>query len=256
MAFDFTNIVLLIFAAALAGAVNAAAGGGSLISFPVLLLVGLPAISANVTNTVALCPGYLGGTVGYRDELQGQGGLMRPLTVVSAIGAVIGVVLLQVSSPDTFRSVVPFLLLIACSLLAFQKPLAAWIFSHHAEDGTGGRLSTARNAGTMAAAAYGSYFGAALGVLMLAILGLLVDDSLQRLNALKSYLSLVVNVIGAALFAIVAPVHWSAVAVMVPASLLGGRGGAVVARHIPAPWLRGGVATIGVIVAILLIVGA
>jgi uncharacterized protein len=255
MTFDLANIVLLVCAAALAGAVNAAAGGGSLISFPVLLLVGLPAISANVTNTVALCPGYLGGTVGFRPELVGQGPLMRRLTFVASGGAVAGVVLLQVSSPDTFRSVVPFLLLLACSLLVCQKPLAAWIFRHHVEGGRNRGLTAARDIGTFAGSAYGSYFGAALGVLMLAILGLLVDDTIQRLNALKSYLSLTVNVVAAVLFAIVAPVHWPAVAVMVPASLLGGRTGAAVARHIPAAWLRGGVAVIGITVAILLLVG-
>jgi uncharacterized membrane protein YfcA len=123
------------------------------------------------------------------------------------------------------------------------------------EDGRNGGLTAARDVGTFAASAYGSYFGAPLGVLMLAILGLLIDDTLQRLNALKSYLSLTVNLTGAVLFAIVAPVHWPAVAVMVPASLLGGRTGAIVARHISARWLRGGVAAIGVAVAILLLVG-
>ncbi len=255
MSFDLVNIALLVCAAALAGAVNAAAGGGSLISFPVLLLVGLPALSANVTNTVALCPGYLGGTVGYRPELEGQGDLMRRLTVVSGAGAVAGVVLLQISSPDTFRSVVPLLLLPGCLLLVCQKPLAAWIFRHHRRGGSDGPVSAARDIGTLAAATYGAYFGAALWVLMLAILGLLVDDTLQRLNALKSYLSLVVNLIGAVLFAIVAPVHWLAVVVMLPASLLGGRGGAVVARHIPTPYLRGGVAAVGIAVAVLLLIG-
>jgi uncharacterized membrane protein YfcA len=121
MTFDLTNIALLVCAAALAGAVNAAGGGGSLISFPVLLLVGLPAISANVTNTVALCPGYLGGTIGYRQELDGQGPLMRRLTVVASAGAVAGVVLLQVSSRHLpHRGPVPAA--DRCLLLVCQKP--------------------------------------------------------------------------------------------------------------------------------------
>lgn len=253
MSLDAGNIALLLLVALVAGAVNSAAGGGSLLSFPMLLLVGLPALPANVTNTVALCPGYLGGTYGYRALLEGQGARMRRLGLVSAIGAGAGVVLLEISSNGTFRIVVPFLLLIACGLLAFQRPLSEWVQRRSATRDRA--LVLALDLAVLASAAYGAYFGAAMGVLVLAVLAVLISDTLQRLNALKSYISLVVNVIAAVLFAFIAPVHWEAVALMMPASLIGGRGGATLARHVPASALRSGVALIGVTVAALLLAG-
>jgi uncharacterized protein len=242
---DALNVGLVVTAGFAAGTVNAAAGGGSLISFPVLLLAGLPALSANVTNTVALCPGYLGGVRGYRRELAGQEHRMRRLGAVGCGGAVAGVGLLAVSSTNTFRAVVPFLLLLACALIAVQQRLSTWIHN-------GRRLRRVRrglDVAQFAAGAYGAYFGAGLGVMLLAIFGVLISDSLQRLNALKAFIALVVNVIAAVMLVFLAPVGWSEVLLMAPSSLLGGFAGARLARHVRADILRGLSVVIGLGVA-------
>jgi len=249
----FGHLLLLVVVGGLAGAVNAAAGGGSLVSFPALLIVGLPALSANVTNTVALCPGYLGGVSGFRRDLAGQAPRMRALGATAALGAVLGMVLLELSPASTFRGVVPFLLLIGCTLLAFQPPIARWV-----ERRRGHRPANRvpLELATFAAGGYGAYFGAGLGVILLAVLGVLIAETLPRLNALKAYLSLVVNLVAAALFVVALPVSWTAVIVMAPSSLLGGLLGARVARRIRPAVLRACVVSIGAGVAVALLVGA
>jgi uncharacterized membrane protein YfcA len=247
------HVLLLVGAGALAGAVNAAAGGGSLISFPVLLLTGLPALSANVTNTVALCPGYLGGVSGFRRDLAGQAQRMRTLGTVAGLGALVGVGLLEVSPAATFRAVVPFLLLLGCTLLAFQPPIARWVARRR---GQRAPSPAPLLVATFAAGSYGAYFGAGLGVILLAVLGVLIAETLARLNALKAYLTLVVNLLAAVLFALILPVSWTAVLIMAPSSLLGGRVGAILARRIPAPVLRASVVGIGGVVSVALLLGA
>jgi len=244
------HVLLLIGAGGLAGAVNAAAGGGSLISFPALLIAGLPALTANVTNTVALCPGYLGGVTGLRSDLVGQAPRVRALGATAALGAVLGVVLLEVSPPATFRAVVPFLLLLGCGLLAFQPQVAAAVARRR---GSRPQSLVAVQPAAFAAGAYGAYFGAGLGVVLLAVLGVLTPETLPRLNALKAYLTLLINASAAALFIVVAPISWSGVLIMAPSSLIGGRLGAALSRRISAPSLRVGVVTIGIAVAVALI---
>ncbi len=253
MSLTFSHVVLLVGAGALAGAINAAAGGGSLVSFPALLIVGLPALGANVTNTVALCPGYLGGVGGFRGELAGQGPRMRELGAAAVLGAAVGVVLLELSPASTFAGVVPFLLLIGSTLLAFQPPVARWV-DHRRGHRPPGRVPL--QLATFAAAAYGAYFGAGLGVILLAVLGVLIADTLPRLNALKAYLSLVINLLAAVLLVVLLPVSWTAVLVMAPSSLLGGLLGAGAARRIGPGALRAGVVSIGLGVAAALLLGA
>ncbi len=198
MDLDLLTIAFLAAAGFIAGAVNAMAGGGSLISFPALLAAGYPSLTANVTNAVALCPGYFGGTVAYRAELEGQGGRMLWLASTSVAGGLAGAILLAVSSEEAFDRIVPFLILFSCGLLAAQPTVTRWV------KGAGARReahrSPALHVGQFLAAVYGSYFGAGLGVMMLAILGILLADTLQRLNALKGFLSLVVNIVGAVFF--------------------------------------------------------
>lgn len=245
------EVVLLAAGGFAAGALNAAAGGGSLISFPALLATGLPALTANVTNTVALCPGYLGGVVGYRRELAGQGGRIVPLVAAAVAGSVAGVVLLEISSQKAFEHIVPFLILGACALLAAQPSLARRLrrAAPHADRHVGPGLLAA----TVAGGTYGSYFGAGLGVALLAVLGLSLDDTLQRLNALKGALSLAVNLAGAVILAVLGPVHWLSVLVVAPAALTGGRAGVVVARRLSDRVLRAGVIAFGVVVAVVLL---
>ena len=192
------QLLLLAAAALVAGAVNAVAGGGSLLSFPALLAVGYPALTANVTNSVALTPGYLGGTVGYRRELAGQRRRILALGVTSAIGAVVGAFLLLVSSPALFERIVPWLIFLACGLLAAQTRLASLV--QNRREGREGGSPAGRDPHTLPlfaaqflAAIYGAYFGAGVGIMMLAILGIFLVDNLQRLNALKGLLSLLIN---------------------------------------------------------------
>jgi uncharacterized membrane protein YfcA len=275
-----TQLLLLAAAALLAGAVNAVAGGGSLLSFPALLAVGYPAITANVTNSVALTPGYFGGTLGYRRELAGQRRRILALGATSAVGAVVGAFLLLVSSPELFERIVPFLIFLACGLLALQTRLARLVRAHGAGDGdqepnnpaqsnpapsnpapadpAAGPAGPDRHTGPLfaaqfLAAVYGAYFGAGVGIMMLAILGIFLTDSLQRLNALKGLLSFLISLVAAVYFALFAEVSWVAVAVMAVASLLGGQLGVLLARRLDDRVLRWLVTAFGVAVGLRLL---
>ncbi len=250
------GVALLAVGALLAGAVNAVAGGGSLISFPALLAVGYPALTANITNTVALSPGYLGGTIGYRRELEGQRRRTVVLSAFSVAGALAGSFLLLVGSPELFERIVPYLILLACGLLAVQDHLAGIVRRRVGliEHGAGWTRWAPLLALQFVAAVYGAYFGAGLGIMVLALLGIFLADTLQRLNALKGVLSLVINVVGAVYFALFAEVVWLAVAIMATASLAGGRIGVAMARRLDDRALRWLVVLFGVVVAIRLLV--
>jgi uncharacterized protein len=243
------EVALLAGAGLLAGAVNAVAGGGSLISFPALLAVGYPSVPANVTNNVALLPGYLGGTLAYRAELAGQGPRARRLGATSAAGGLAGAVLLNVSPPGVFEAIVPFLILLSCALLLAQ-PAAARAVERRGHRGRPGAV----HASTFLAAVYGGYFGAGLGIMLLAVLGAFLPDDLQRLNALKGLLSLVISAVAVVYFALFGPVAWAAAAIMAVASLAGGQGGVRVARRLSATALRWVVVVFGTAVAIVLLV--
>ena len=257
-----TDLLLAALAGAAAGAVNALAGGGTLITFPTLTALGVPALAANVTNTVALCPGYLGATVAQRSDLRGQGRRLWLLVPAGVLGGLAGGFLLLRSGERTFRVLVPFLILLASALLAAQEPLRAWLKRRSARaagaaDGAAARPAAA-DAGAGAArvapvagraAVYGGYFGAGLSVIVLAVLGLLLDDSLTRLNALKQAIALGVNVAAAVLFAFSGPVVWPAALAVAAGALLGGTAGGRLAGRVRPTTLRRLVVIIGVAVA-------
>lgn len=243
------SLVLLVLAGFVAGAINAAAGGGSLITFPALIAAGYPPLIANVTNNVAVLPGYVTGAWGYRSNLRGQGRRIVPLAVVSAFGSIVGVGLILVSSQGAFESVVPFLVLAACALLAAQPAIGRRLGRRtgaHESPGIGSL------AAQTLAAVYGGYFGAALGVAVIALLGVFFDDSLQRLNALKALLQLVIGAAAALGFALLTPVAWGAALVVGPASLAGGLVGARLASRVSDSVLRGGIVAYGVAAAVWL----
>lgn len=242
------NAALLAAAGLGAGAVNAVAGGGSLISFPALLAAGYPSITANVTNSIAVLPGYLGGSLAYRRELGGQAAMIRALALTSGAGAGAGAALLLVSPAGVFEAIVPWLILAACGLLAVQPRVAAAARRRREHS------PPALHAAVFAATVYGGYFGAGLGIMLLAILGVFVDDELQRLNALKGVLSLLVAVVTAVGFAVFGPVAWDAAAIVGVTCLIGGALGVSVARRLSAAVLRGAVIAYGVAVAIVLLV--
>lgn len=235
----------------MAGAVNAVAGGGSLISFPVLVATGLPPLTANVTNTVAQMPGYLSIVEGYRPDLKGQSPRIRALLVPTLVGALAGVGLLALGGDETFEAVVPWLIIGACVLLGLQPRLKASL-QERDEEARG--LSTPLVLGVAAGAAYAAYFGAAAGVLLLAILAVGISDRLQRLNALNRFLVLLANAIAVPALLLVAPVDWPSVAVLAPATLIGGAVGARVARRLSDRVLRIAVIVLGLGVAVWLLV--
>lgn len=242
---DASHIVLIALAAAAAGAINAIAGGGSLVSFPVLVATGMPALIANVTNTVALCPGYLGATFAQRRELAGQGGRALRLVPLAIAGSLAGTWILLHTSEQSFEIVVPFLLVFAAGLLAAQGPLRAYL----------GRRSSAAHSVAFAmlpvglAAIYGAYFGAGLGVIIIATLAVTIDDSLVRTNALKQLLSLVINVCAAIVYIADGRIDWSVAAVVAVGALVGGVVGGKIASRVPERVLRGAVIAIALAVA-------
>lgn len=231
-----------------AGLVNAVAGGGTLISFPVLTAIGVPSVRANATNTVSLLPGYLGGTYAQREDLQGLSKTVRPQLVASALGGLLGSVLLIITSESVFRALVPFLILAASLLLGVQDRLRAWIFKpgeHHETH------IVAQVICVGLAAVYGGYFGAGLGIMLIAVLGLFSELPLNRLNAVKLLLSFVVNLFAAAFLSFSGKVVWSLVLVMAPAALLGGNLGGRLAKSLPPKKLRAFVIVFGVVVSII-----
>lgn len=273
-----SQLTLLAVAAFLAGSVNTVAGGGSLLSFPALLAVGLPPVAANVTNTVAVWPGYIGGVAAYRRELTGQRQRAVVLSAVSVTGAVVGSALLLLAPARAFQLSAPYLILVGCFLLAVQPRISRWLQARRpaaAESAAtsgptaGIAAATTSQSGSLqvetkfslglltsafGASVYGAYFGAGLGIVLLALLALFIPDSLQRHNGQKVLLSLVINTVALVVFVLFGPVRWGAVAVMVLASLAGGYVGGGVARRLPATLLRGGVIVFGIAVASVLAV--
>jgi len=247
--FSGWDFLLAGLAAVAAGAVNALAGGGTLITFPALIALGIPAVAANVTNTVALCPGYIGGTLAQRQDLRGQGRRLWRLLPAGALGGVVGGLLLLETGEKSFRALVPWLILGASVLLAVQGPVRAWLVrrlgEHH-----GARLERVAWLPVLLASVYGGYFGAGLSVIVLAALGLTLSDSLTRLNALKQTISFAVNVAAAVFFVFSGEVVWPVALVMAVGALLGGTLGGRFAGRIRPATLRWTVVAIGICVSL------
>jgi uncharacterized protein len=231
-------------AGVVAGAVNAVVGSGSLVTFPTLLAVGYPPVTANVSNTVGLVFGSISGAWGYRRELRGQRRRVLMLSAGSAIGALVGGILLLELPSSVFDAVVPILILLAVALMAF-KPTPRGAERDHLVPASGGTLLTG---------IYGGYFGAAQGVILLAVLRMAFADELQRLNAVKNVLVGIANAVAAVLFIAVADVAWDAAALIAVGSIVGAWAGANYGRKLPDVWLRRIVIVGGTIVAVILLV--
>lgn len=244
------DLLLAALAALAAGAVNALAGGGTLITFPMLTFLGIPAVTANVTNTVALCPGYFGGTLAQRNDLRGQKNRLWLIVPASIVGGVIGGYLLLQTGEKLFRELVPYLILLASGLLAIQDPVRAWLLRRTGE-GHGARLEKLAWLPVGLASIYGGYFGAGLSVIVLSALGLTLEDSLTRLNALKQAVAFSVNVAAAIFFLFSGQVIWSAALVMSVGALIGGILGGKLAGRIKPSALRWTVVLIGVVISII-----
>jgi len=244
----------LAAAAFLAGAINSVAGGGSLVSFPAIVAAGYDTKVANVTNTVALWPGYASGSFGYRDELSRQRSRVLRLTLPSLLGAVAGSVILLATPSDVFDVVVPFLIIFACVLMLAQDRLARR-FRRHPE-GAEAPVTASVLVATFFLAIYGAYFGAGLGIMLLAVLGIFLPDELQHSNALKGMLSLVMNAMAVVWFALFGPVEWGVVLVMAAGAIAGGYLGVGLARKLGRRWLRLAVVSYGLVAAAVLFIRA
>ncbi|MGZ4589309.1 MAG: sulfite exporter TauE/SafE family protein [Actinomycetes bacterium] len=249
---SWLDAVAVLFAGMAAGAVNAVVGSGTLITFPVLLAVGYPPVVANVSNTVGLAPGSVSGAVGYRAELTGQGPRLRQLGVASVAGGLTGGVLLLTLPPAAFRAIVPVLIAASCVLVLVQPWLTERVsaLSRHPEHG-----GPALFVGVYLAGVYGGYFGAAQGVLLIALLGLFLAEDLQRINAAKNVLAALVNGVAAVLFIVVTDVAWQAAALIALGSVVGAQIGAGVGRRIRPTVLRALVVLVGVVAIVQILQG-
>lgn len=248
---DLGEIALLVAAGLAAGTVNAVAGGGSLVTFPTLLAVGMPPVAANVTNSVAVSPGYLGAVIGSRHDLSGQMHRVRHVLPTAAVGSATGSAVLLVAPERVFELVVPFLVLGAAAILAFQDRLRRLV--GHPALVSPRRATVSLHVTVGLASVYGGYFGAALGVMLVAMIALVVDESLARVSALKNLASLVVGLVTVLIFALFGPVRWTAVAVLAPATILGGYGGARLARLLPQRAWKVGIVGLGTVVGLILL---
>jgi hypothetical protein len=241
------DLLIAAGVALLAGGINSIAGGGSLILFPTLVALGLPTVAANVTNSVAQWPGYLGGVFGFRAQYRGQRHRLVRLSVTAVLGGTAGSVLLLTTPSEAFDTVVPVLVLLASLMLAAQPLVTTRLRARDTGDGEP-RDPAWLYVAVFLATVYGGYFGGALGVILVAVLGLGLGR-LKLANAIKSLLSLVTASVTVVVFGFFGPVHWEYVAVCAPASLLGGYLGARVATKIPSTPLRVFIVVFGIVVA-------
>ncbi len=243
------DLVLLLVAAFVAGALNAVAGGGSFLTLPALVFTGVPPVVANATGTVALLPGYLAGAWGFREDMQSPPGLsMRSVVVLSLIGGSAGAALLLVTSDAAFNKIVPWLLLVATALFAFGPQLRQW-----AGSGPQGGAAAPLKAGLgmLAVATYGGYFNGGLGILLLALFGLLGQTQLNAMNGMKNLVSALLTAIAVVIYAAGGKVLWYQALVMMVAATAGGYGGARLARRLPPAVLRWGIVATGLVMTAL-----
>jgi uncharacterized membrane protein YfcA len=240
------EIVAILLAGVAAGTINTVVGSGTLITFPTLLAFGVPPVTANVSNTIGLVPGSISGAVGYRRELAGQRSRVLRLCVGSLAGGLAGAVLLLVLPDGAFAAIVPVLILLGLVLVVFQPRISAWVARRHDHAGLPHHGTWWVWPGVLLTGVYGGYFGAAQGVLLMAVLGTGIDESLQRLNAVKNILAAVVNAVAGLLFVVVADVDWLIVLLIGIGSVIGGQVGATVGRRLPATALRIVIVCVGV----------
>ena len=245
----------ILLAGVAAGSINAVVGSGTLITFPTLLAFGVPPVTANVSNNLGLVPGSVAGAVGYRRELAGQRSRVLRLLSASFLGGLAGAVLLLVLPEGAFEAIVPVLIALGVTLVIFQPRLSGWVATRVEH-----RAATARDGawwvwpGVLLTGVYGGYFGAAQGVLLMAVLGIGIDEGLQRLNGVKNVLAAVVNAVAGLLFAIVADVDWRLVALIGTGSVVGGLLGAKVGRRLHPTALRAFIVVVGVVALVALLV--
>jgi uncharacterized membrane protein YfcA len=252
------EMIAVVAAGVAAGGINSTLGSGTLVSFPVLLAVGLPPVTATISNSLGLIAGGLTSSIGYRRELRGRRMLLLKLVPASVLGALTGAFLLLNLPASSFEAVVPVLIAVAVVLVAVQPLLQRRLTTRDDDEMDrpvrGGRL-VALIGGAYATGSYGGYFAASQGVLQIGIFGLVLRESLQRLNALKNVLTLAVNVVAAGAYAVVATdrLDWRAAGLLAVGSLVGGHFGARFGRRLPSAVLRTAIVVLGIVAIVVLV---
>jgi uncharacterized membrane protein YfcA len=251
-----SGVEMLLVAAAgfLAGMVNAIAGGGSLITFPALLAVGYPAVTANVTNSLAMWPGYASSIAAFRGDLKGQRRRILEIGATASAGGIVGVVLLLALPGSVFDAVVPWCVLFASALLLVQPRLSVWLRSRPSREGREDHRALSLHGALFVSGIYGAYFGGGLGVVLLGLLGLYLSDHLHTVMGIKNVMSLIVSTVAALGFIFFAPIAWRAFVVVAPATFLGGFAGARLAKLIPPEALRIAIVLTGVAVGVVMLI--
>jgi uncharacterized membrane protein YfcA len=244
------EVVAVLLAGIGAGTINVVVGSGTLITFPILLTVGYPPVTANVSNALGLVPGSLSGVIGYRRELATQRHRLLQLSLASVTGGILGAIALLELPPEAFEAIVPVFIVIALVLVVLQPRLAKRLAARRPRDGRPGPLTTTAVVGT---GIYGGYFGAAQGILLLGILGVSLPEDLQTVNAIKNLLAMLVNLVSGIVFVFVADVAWEAVALVAIGSVIGGTVGARYGRRLPPAVLRAIIVVVGVVAIVTLV---
>ncbi len=247
---EVIDLIIALLAALAAGFINAVAGGGTLVTFPVLIALGLPPLAANVTNTIALVPGYTGGIFAQRKDFAAQRKRLYAILPLSILGGIAGGLILLNTSEKAFNGIVPYLIFLACFLLAVQVPVKKWMQARSGH--THSTLIKRLAAGLLLflASVYGGYFGAGVSVIVIAILGLIYDDSLTSLNVLKQAISFSINISAAIYFCFSGKVEWEFALVMMAGAIAGGFFGGSFANKIKPDILRWIVIIVGCTAAV------
>jgi uncharacterized protein len=253
-----TQLALVVISALIGGVMNSIAGGGTLLTFPALIALGVPAINANATSTVALWPGAVGSMWGYRGELTGARGWVIGLSLPSLLGGAVGALLLMWTPAERFAALVPWLVLAATVLFSIQRPVMRWFARHRTAESVD---DAERTSGwppptiliyQFLVAIYGGYFGAGVGILMLAALGFMGLTNIHRMNGLKNWGGMCMNGVAAAMFAVSSLVSWPVALAMAVGAVSGGYLGSRTAQRVPQQLVRNAVVAIGLISGLLL----
>jgi uncharacterized membrane protein YfcA len=246
------DIAVIVAAGLFAGGINSVVGSGTLITFPVLLALGYPPVVANVSNSMGLVPGSVSGAIGYRRELRGQTRRLLRFGIVIVFGAVGGALLLLALPADAFEAVVPALIALALALVLLQPLIARKLAERNPDRHPHGGVPLL--VGVFCTAVYGGYFGAAQGVILLAFMGILMDEPLQRLNGIKNVSVALANLVSGVVFVFVAEVDWAVVGLLAGGSIVGGLIGARIGRRLRPFWLRAAIVVVGTVAIVQLLI--